>query len=67
MNEFIFCFRDAILDFSVCSHPTVMKDLCAECGQDLREINQRTQTAAVAMIHNIPELMVSLEVSKSIQ
>jgi len=40
-----------------------MKDLCAECGQDLRETNQRTQTAAVAMIHNIPELMVSLEVN----
>ena len=56
------CFRSLILDYSICSHPTVMKDMCAECGADLRETNQRSQTAAVAMVHNIPELMVSMQV-----
>lgn len=40
-----------------------MKDMCAECGADLRETDQRNQTAAVvAMVHNIPELMVSMKV-----
>ena len=43
-------------------HPTVMKDMCAECGADLRESTKRNQTAAVAMVHNIPELMVSMKV-----
>ena len=40
-----------------------MKDMCAECGADLRETDQRNQTTAVvAMVHNIPELMVSMKV-----
>lgn len=39
-----------------------MKEMCAECGADLRETDQRNQTAAVAMVHNIPELMVSMKV-----
>nr|CAH0099104.1 unnamed protein product [Daphnia galeata] len=50
-----------ILEYSNCSHPTVMKEMCAECGADLRETNQRSQSAAVAMVHNIPELMVSMK------
>lgn len=50
-----------ILEYSSCSHPTVMKEMCAECGADLRETDQRSQTAAVAMVHNIPELMVSMK------
>jgi hypothetical protein len=41
-----------------------MKEMCAECGADLRETDQRSQTAAVAMVHNIPELMVSMKVYK---
>ena len=55
--------RSEILEYSSCTHPTVMKDMCAECGADLKKIAQRNQTAAVAMVHNIPELMVSMEVS----
>lgn len=56
-------FRHPILDYSVCCHPTVMKDMCAECGADLRETKQKSQTTAVvAMVHNIPELMVSMKV-----
>ena len=51
-----------MFEYSSCSHRTVMKDMCAECGADLRESDQRNQTAAVAMVHNIPELMVSMKV-----
>ncbi|GFN89852.1 RNA polymerase ii subunit a c-terminal domain phosphatase [Plakobranchus ocellatus] len=50
-----------------CSHPTIMKDMCAECGMDLRETlglpgdRKTTGTATVAMVHSIPELIVSQE------
>ena len=56
------CFRSLILDCIDCMHETVMKDMCADCGVDLRKSNQRSQTAAVAMVHNIPELVVSMQV-----
>ena len=55
-------FRSLILDCIDCMHETVMKDMCADCGVDLRKSNQRSQTAAVAMVHNIPELVVSMQV-----
>lgn len=39
-----------------------MKDMCAECGADLRKDDTVT-TASVPMVHAIPELKVSEEVS----
>ncbi|XP_068023834.1 RNA polymerase II subunit A C-terminal domain phosphatase isoform X2 [Melanerpes formicivorus] len=46
-----------------CSHPVVMKGLCAECGQDLTQIRSRNgrqsvalSTATVSMVHSVPEL-----------
>ncbi len=33
--HFVFC-RDPIVLIEECKHPTVMKDMCAECGADLR-------------------------------
>ncbi|XP_046359942.1 RNA polymerase II subunit A C-terminal domain phosphatase-like [Haliotis rufescens] len=48
-----------------CSHPTVMKDMCAMCGADLRSElglageRKETVTASVAMVHSIPELIIS--------
>jgi len=42
-----------------CAHPTVMKDMCAECGADLRKLEKVEQEAGVAMVHAIPELKVS--------
>ncbi|XP_051654841.1 RNA polymerase II subunit A C-terminal domain phosphatase isoform X2 [Manacus candei] len=51
-----------------CSHPVVMKGLCAECGQDLTQIRSRNgkqnvplSTATVSMVHSVPELKVSSE------
>ncbi|XP_063441767.1 RNA polymerase II subunit A C-terminal domain phosphatase-like isoform X1 [Mytilus trossulus] len=55
-----------------CRHPTVMKDMCAECGADLREeagmAGERKEpvTATVAMVHSIPELIISEEQAKEI-
>ncbi|XP_041104483.1 RNA polymerase II subunit A C-terminal domain phosphatase-like [Polyodon spathula] len=44
-----------------CTHPVVMKGLCAECGQDLTQLQTPISTANVSMVHSIPELMVSSE------
>ncbi|OBS78112.1 hypothetical protein A6R68_19499, partial [Neotoma lepida] len=51
-----------------CSHPVVMKGLCAECGQDLTQLQNKNgkqqvplSTATVSMVHSVPELMVSSE------
>ena len=59
---------------SECPHPTLMKDMCAQCGMDLRKIEEenaeksastaRVQNkASIAMVHSIPELKVSSDVS----
>ncbi|XP_029298838.1 RNA polymerase II subunit A C-terminal domain phosphatase isoform X2 [Cottoperca gobio] len=57
-----------IIRIEECSHPIVMKGLCAECGQDLTQMqstngNQQMpiSTATVSMVHSVPELMVSSE------
>ncbi|XP_075682645.1 RNA polymerase II subunit A C-terminal domain phosphatase isoform X2 [Rhinoderma darwinii] len=57
-----------LVRLSSCNHPVVMKGLCAECGQDLTQLqskNGRQQvplsTATVSMVHSVPELMVSSE------
>ncbi|XP_029135228.2 RNA polymerase II subunit A C-terminal domain phosphatase isoform X1 [Labrus bergylta] len=57
-----------IVRIEECSHPVVMKGLCAECGQDLTQLQstngkQQTpiSTATVSMVHSVPELMVSSE------
>lgn len=51
-----------------CSHPVIMKSLCAECGQDLTQLRSKNgkqnlpiSTATVSMVHSVPELMVSSE------
>lgn len=56
------CFRENLFELESCIHPTVMKDMCAECGADLRKDDQTT-AASVPMVHSIPELKVSEEVS----
>lgn len=47
-----------------CTHSIVMKDLCAECGADLRQLDndQKVEAAAkasVSMVHSVPELRIS--------
>lgn len=40
-----------------------MNDLCAECGADLRKIELSSLKASVPMVHSVPDLKVSEEVS----
>lgn len=30
-------FSDGLVKMESCTHPTVMKDMCADCGADLRK------------------------------
>ncbi|XP_046843100.1 RNA polymerase II subunit A C-terminal domain phosphatase-like [Xenia sp. Carnegie-2017] len=54
-----------VLLMNNCEHKIVMKDMCAECGEDLRQENgipgdlKEPVTASVPLVHNIPELRVS--------
>ncbi|XP_038627154.1 RNA polymerase II subunit A C-terminal domain phosphatase isoform X3 [Tachyglossus aculeatus] len=50
-----------------------MKGLCAECGQDLTQLQSKNgkqhmplSTATVSMVHSVPELMVSSEQAKQL-
>lgn len=54
-------FRAPLLELKACIHPTVMKDMCAECGADLRK-EEAITAASVPMVHSIPDLKVSEEV-----
>jgi len=51
-----------------CQHPTIMKDMCAECGADLRKLDKQAvdMGASVAMVHAIPELKVSSSEAKDL-
>ncbi|XP_076668442.1 RNA polymerase II subunit A C-terminal domain phosphatase Fcp1 isoform X3 [Andrena cerasifolii] len=62
-----------VMTLEGCRHPTVMKDLCAECGVDLRvegvgKENENTQIsqASVPMVHSVPELKVCPELAEKI-
>lgn len=55
-----------MLELEKCTHPTVMADMCADCGADLRNEDAPRDSVAVAsipMVHSIPELKVNAEVS----
>ena len=45
----------------------IIKDMCAECGADLRKLDSEAGSAgSVAMVHAIPELKVSDTEAKNI-
>ncbi|XP_041984430.1 RNA polymerase II subunit A C-terminal domain phosphatase [Aricia agestis] len=51
-------------ELKVCRHPTVMAEMCAECGADLRaEQTPNFDVAVVPMVHSVPELKVSEELA----
>lgn len=61
--------RDPLLCLMQCTHPVVMKDLCAECGADLRQLEEAlpaAEAASVSMIHNVPELRVTEEQARQL-
>ncbi|GMT00092.1 hypothetical protein PENTCL1PPCAC_22266, partial [Pristionchus entomophagus] len=55
---------------AVCMHQIVMKDMCAACGENLRERDGRpgerkaATTATIPMNHSLPELLVSDEIAR---
>ncbi|GFR26750.1 RNA polymerase II subunit A C-terminal domain phosphatase [Trichonephila clavata] len=55
-----------LLKIEPCTHPVIMKDLCAECGADLRDLDRDnfeklTAETTFSMVHIVPELKVSLQ------
>ena len=50
-----------------CTHPIVLHDMCGVCSADLRKLDDhhnQSNSASVAMVHSVPGLKVSMEVSK---
>ncbi|KAI5633555.1 NLI interacting factor-like phosphatase domain-containing protein [Phthorimaea operculella] len=56
-----------VAELEECRHPTVMKDMCAECGADLRtDEPAKLDVAVVPMVHSVPELKVSEELAQKL-
>ncbi|XP_037950739.1 RNA polymerase II subunit A C-terminal domain phosphatase-like [Teleopsis dalmanni] len=58
---------ESIMELSECLHNTVIKDMCADCGADLRQ-NEHSKTieASVPMIHSVPDLKVTQKLAQKI-
>ena len=56
------------MELGQCSHTTVIKDMCADCGADLRqdEPSSSSSKASVPMIHSVPELKVTETLAKKL-
>ena len=61
-------FRDNLVEFKPgkCEHPTLMKNICCQCGFDLKQemsiipaASGPSTSAKVSIVHSIPELKVS--------
>ncbi|XP_060652892.1 RNA polymerase II subunit A C-terminal domain phosphatase [Drosophila nasuta] len=58
---------DALLELSECIHTTVIKDMCADCGADLRQNeNGQTSEASVPMVHTMPDLKVTQKLAQKL-
>lgn len=56
-----------MLELCDCIHATVIKDMCADCGADLRQDECNTPSeASVPMVHSVPELKVSHEIAQEL-
>ncbi|XP_055687148.1 RNA polymerase II subunit A C-terminal domain phosphatase [Lutzomyia longipalpis] len=50
-----------------CSHTTVIKDMCANCGADLRQNEKgNSSEASVPMVHSVPELKVTQQLAQEL-
>jgi RNA polymerase II subunit A C-terminal domain phosphatase len=55
------------VELTECLHTTIIKDLCADCGADLEQIDVASGSkASVPMIHSVPELKVSESLAKKL-
>ncbi|XP_030378182.1 RNA polymerase II subunit A C-terminal domain phosphatase [Scaptodrosophila lebanonensis] len=58
---------DALLELSECIHTTVIKDMCADCGADLRHNdNGKISEASVPMVHTMPDLKVTQKLAQKL-
>lgn len=62
---------DVLFRYELCTHDTLMKDLCAVCGVNIEKLDTDLQkriaaNTSVAMVHSIPELRVSREVAEDL-
>ncbi|XP_073845794.1 RNA polymerase II subunit A C-terminal domain phosphatase Fcp1 [Musca autumnalis] len=56
-----------LLELSPCIHTTVIKDMCADCGADLRQNeNGNVSEASVPMVHSIPDLKVTQKLAQKL-
>ena len=56
-----------LLELSECAHATVIKDMCAGCGADLRQDDNGNQSeASVPMVHAVPELKVTQKLAQEL-
>ncbi|ETN66731.1 Fcp1 [Anopheles darlingi] len=57
-----------VLELGQCNHTTVIKDMCADCGADLRqdEPGANSSKASVPMVHSVPELKVTETLAKKL-
>ncbi|KAL3314626.1 RNA polymerase II [Cichlidogyrus casuarinus] len=61
-----------IFDFVPCQHHVVVKDLCAECGANLRKHGglsgerSHSASASIPMVHSMPDLHVSESIANKI-
>lgn len=54
-------YSGTVAEIEECQHPTVMKEMCAECGADLRtDESTKRDVAVVPMVHSVPELKVPM-------
>ena len=54
-----------------CEHKAVMKDLCVDCGIDIRNLSEEERRnilseATVSMVHSVPELKVRVDVAEKL-
>ncbi|GAB0090440.1 RNA polymerase II subunit A C-terminal domain phosphatase [Sergentomyia squamirostris] len=59
--------RDTTPEVQECIHTTVIKDMCANCGADLRQNeNGNPSEASVPMVHSVPELKVTQQLAQEL-
>lgn len=64
-------FRDGLFELGECIHTTVIKDMCADCGLDLRREENAgsggpSTEASVPMVHSVPELKVTQKLAQKL-
>ena len=63
-------FSQPLIEVQTCTHPTLLGNICCDCGVLLDDSNLDSNTnrnnGLVSMLHSIPDLKVSKEVRSTI-